>query len=91
MEAQLNPDLSPQPRWRLDRQVTTGVILAAVLQTGGLLIWAGKEAARVDVIERRLESQSTIAERLARLEEQVAGARAALERVEHKLDRSEAR
>jgi hypothetical protein len=91
MEAPLNPDLSPSSRWRLDRQVTTGVILAAVLQTGGLLIWAGKEAARVDVIERRLESQSTITERLARLEEQVTAARAALERVEHKLDRSEAR
>lgn len=78
------------PRWRLDRQITTGVILAAVLQTGGLLIWAGKEAARVDLIERRLEGQSTVSERLARLEEQVAGARAALERVERKLDRAEA-
>ena len=82
---------STTPRWRLDRQITTGVILAAVLQTGGLLIWAGKEAARVDLIERRLDSQSSVSERLARLEEQVAGARAALERVEHKLDREEAR
>lgn len=78
------------PRWRLDRQITTGVILAALVQTGGLLIWAGREAARVDLIERRLEGQSSVAERLARLEEQVAGARAALERVEHKLDRAEA-
>ena len=79
------------PRWRLDRQITTGVILAALIQTGGLLIWAGKEAARVDVIEHRLEGQSSVSERLARLEEQVAGARAALERVEHKLDRVEGR
>lgn len=79
------------PRWRLDRQITTGVILAAVLQTGGLLIWAGKEAARVDQIERRLDAQSSVSERLARLEEQVVGARAALERVERKLDRVEGR
>jgi hypothetical protein len=78
-------------RWRLDRQITTGVILAAVLQTGGLLIWAGKEAARVDQIERRLDAQSSVSERLARLEEQVVGARAALERVEHKLDQVEGR
>ena len=78
-------------RWRLDRQITTGVILAAVLQTGGLLIWAGKEAARVDQIERRLDAQSSVSERLARLEEQVVGARAALERVERKLDRVEGR
>ena len=82
---------STSPRGRLDRQITTGVILAAVLQTGGLLIWAGKEAARVDLIERRLDGQSSVTERLARLEEQVAGARAALERVERKLDRVEAR
>ena len=78
-------------RWRLDRQITTGVILAAVLQTGGLLIWAGKEAARVDQIERRLDAQSSVSERLARLEEQVVGARAALERVERKLDQVEGR
>jgi hypothetical protein len=78
------------PRWRLDRQITTGVIMAALVQTGGLLIWAGREAARVDLIERRLEGQSSVSERLARLEEQVVGARAALERVERKLDHGEA-
>jgi hypothetical protein len=78
------------PRWRLDRQITAGVIMAALVQTGALLIWAGREAARVDLIERRLEGQSSVSERLARLEEQVVGARAALERVERKLDRAEA-
>ena len=76
--------------WRLDRQVTVGVLLAVVLQTGGVLIWAGREAMRIEVIEQRLDRQSNVAERLTRLEEQVFAARATLERMEHKLDRGEA-
>lgn len=76
--------------WRLDRQVTAGVLLAVALQTGGVLIWAGREATRIEVIEQRLDRQSNIAERLTRLEEQVVAARATLERVEHKLDQAEA-
>jgi hypothetical protein len=64
--------------------------LAILLQTGGVLIWAGREATRIEVIEQRLDRQSNIAERLTRLEEQVLAARATLERMEHKLDRGEA-
>ena len=76
--------------WRHDRQVTVGVLLAVVLQTGGVLIWAGREAMRIEVIEQRLDRQSNVSERLTRLEEQVFAARATLERMEHKLDRGEA-
>ena len=76
--------------WRLDRQVTAGVLLAVMLQTGGILIWAGREATRIEVIEQRLDRQSNVAERLTRLEEQVFAARATLERMERKLDHSEA-
>ena len=76
--------------WRIDRQITAGVLLAVVLQTGGVLIWAGREAMRIEVIEQRLDRQSNVAERLTRLEEQVFAARATLERMEHKLDRGEA-
>jgi type VI protein secretion system component VasK len=74
----------------MDRQITAGVLIAVFLQTGGVLIWAGREATRIEVIEQRLDRQSNIAERLTRLEEQVFAARATLERMEHKLDRGEA-
>jgi type VI protein secretion system component VasK len=74
----------------MDRQITAGVLIAVFLQTGGVLIWAGREATRIEVIEQRLDRQSNIAERLTRLEEQVLAARATLERMEHKLDRGEA-
>ena len=82
-------DLSTNRIWRLDRQITAGVLLAICLQTGGVLIWAGREANRIEVIEQRLDRQSNVAERLTRLEEQVFAARATLERMEHKLDREE--
>ena len=79
-----------QRGWRLDRHITAGVVLAILFQTGGVLIWAGRVATRVEVIEQRLDRQSNVAERLTRLEEQVLAARATLERVERKLDRPEA-
>lgn len=75
--------------WRMDRQITAGVLLAIGLQAGGILIWAGREATRIEVIEQRLDRQSNVSERLTRLEEQVFAARATLERMEHKLDRGE--
>ena len=89
MGAPMADDQHTDRFWRFDRQVTAGVLLAVVLQAGGVLIWAGRQATRIEVIEQRLERQSNVAERLARLEEQVLAARATLERMEHKLDRGE--
>ncbi len=71
--------------WRLDRQVSLAVIVAVVLQAGGALLWAGQAAARIDQLESRVQAQGPLAERLARLEEQAAAARAALDRIERKL------
>ena len=90
MEVLLPDDQQTDRSWRLDRQVTAGVLLAVALQTGGVLIWAGREATRIEVIEQRLDRQSNVSERLTRLEEQVFAARATLERMEHKLDQAEA-
>ena len=86
----MSDDPGASRNWRMDRQITAGVLIAVFLQTGGVLIWAGREATRIEVIEQRLDRQSNIAERLTRLEEQVLAARATLERMEHKLDRGEA-
>jgi type VI protein secretion system component VasK len=74
--------------WRLDRQVTLGLILAIVLETAGALLWAGRTAERVESLEAELKALAPVAERLARLEEQAVGSRAALERIERKLDGS---
>jgi type VI protein secretion system component VasK len=79
---------APPNRWRLDRQVSVGLIVAVVLQAAAALMWAGRASARLDDMQRRLDAQAPVAERLARLEEQAGGARAALDRIEAKLERS---
>ena len=73
--------------WRLERSIPLGVILAIAVQTGGALAWAGGSAERISALERRLDRQAGVNERLARLETQADATRAALARIEAKLDR----
>lgn len=71
----------------VDPRVTFALILALFLETAGGLIWAGRAAARLEEVERAVVTQPEVAERLARLEEQVADARRSLARIEQRLDR----
>jgi len=71
---------------KFDPRVTYALILALFLETSGGLIWAGRAAARLEEVERAVATQPEVAERLARLEEQVADARRSLTRIERKLD-----
>jgi hypothetical protein len=71
---------------KIDPRVTLALIAALFLETAGGLIWAGRAAARLDEVERAVATQPEVAERLARLEEQVAEARRALTRIERRLD-----
>lgn len=78
----------PQNRWRLDRQVSAALLVAIALQAAAALMWAGRASARIDEMQSRLAAQAPVAERLARLEEQASATRAALERIEAKLERT---
>lgn len=78
----------PVTRWRFDRQVSLGLVITVFLQAAAALMWAGRASARIDDMQRRLDAQAPVAERLARLEEQAAAARQALDRIEAKLERS---
>lgn len=71
---------------KIDQRVTLALIAALFLETAGGLIWAGRAAARLEEVERAVATQPEVAERLARLEEQVAEARRALARIERRLD-----
>ena len=71
---------------KIDQRVTLALIAALFLETAGGLIWAGRAAARLEEVERAVATQPEVAERLARLEEQVAEARRALTRIERRLD-----
>jgi hypothetical protein len=72
---------------KFDARVTLALLLALFLETAGALIWAGRAAARLDAMERAVATQPEVAERLARLEEQVVQARASLARIERRMDR----
>jgi hypothetical protein len=71
---------------KFDARITYALLLALFLETAGGLIWTGRAAARLDEVERAVAMQPEIAERLARLEEQVSEARRSLARIERRLD-----
>ncbi len=71
---------------KVDPRITMALILALFLETAGGLLWAGRAAARLDEVERAVATQPEVAERLARLEEQLSETRRALTRIEDRLD-----
>ena len=72
---------------KFDPRVTYALILALFLETAGGLMWAGRAAERLEEVERAVATQPEVAERLARMEEQIAEARRSLARIERRLDR----
>ena len=68
------------------RKIPLALIVALVVQTIGGLVWAGGAAARISTLEDRLGEQRLVSERLARLEEQGVATRAAVERIERRLE-----
>ena len=84
-------DAAPSAAWRIDRQVTPAVLLALMIQTGAALLWAGGAAERIAAVERRMDRQSGVNERLARLEAQAEANRASLTHIEAMLDRETTR
>ncbi len=68
------------------KKMATALAVALAIQTIGGLVWAGGAAARIGTLEARVSEQRLVAERLARLEEQGLATRAAVERIERKLE-----
>jgi len=70
----------------MDRTITFGLVLAVLIQTAGALLWAGAAEARLASLESQAKIDAPVAERLARLEEQMLMARQSLTRIENRLD-----
>lgn len=68
-------------------RISIAVGAALLVQTALGLVWAGAAGERLAQLERRADGSGEIIERTARLEEQMAGVRASLARIEAKLDR----
>jgi hypothetical protein len=78
-----------EKKLQMDRTITFGLVLAVLVQTAGALLWAGAAEARLSQLETRAAADLPVAERLARLEEQMTGARQSLTRIERRLDAKE--
>jgi len=72
-----------------DRTVTFGLVLAVLIQTAGALLWAGAAEARLSSLESQAKIDAPVAERLARLEEQMLMARQSLTRIENRLHKNQ--
>ncbi|MCX0058450.1 hypothetical protein NMV72_24990 [Escherichia coli] len=68
------------------RKIPVALITALAVQTIGGLVWAGGAAARIGTLEDQVAEQRLIAERLARLEAQGEATRAAMDRIERRLE-----
>jgi len=68
------------------RKMPDALMAALLVQTVGGLVWAGGAAARIATLEQRVDEQRLVAERLARLEAQGEATRAAVERIERRLE-----
>jgi hypothetical protein len=70
----------------IEKKVTAALVLAVVVESAGVLIWAGAASERLKEVELRVAAQSSMAERMARLEVRQEEAAAQLGRIERKLD-----
>ena len=71
----------------LDKKIPAALVAAFLLQSAGALFWAGSAAERIATLERTLARDQAAIENVAVLEEQAADMKAALTRIEAKLDR----
>ncbi|KAF0176779.1 MAG: hypothetical protein IV086_12615 [Hyphomonadaceae bacterium] len=72
---------------KVDNRIGIALIFTIALETAGAFIWAGAAAARLEEVERRIEDQRPVSERLARLEVRAEETHAALDRIERRLEK----
>jgi hypothetical protein len=71
---------------KFDRRLTLALVFAVFVEAAGGFVRAGQASARLANVEQRVQASPEVAERLARLEEQISEARRALARIERRLD-----
>lgn len=85
-------DISPQPSLTIvDTRLTLALLLTICLEAVAGLLWVGAAAQRLSVLEASVTAQQPITERMARIETQMSGVRATLDRIETRIDAETAR
>lgn len=77
---------APNQSFMLDTRVTLALILTMGLEAVVGLLWVGAAAQRLTVLEAGMNAQQPITERMARIEAQMTGVRATLDRIENRFD-----
>jgi hypothetical protein len=54
--------------WHLDRKVPVAIIMAILLQTGGVIWWGATASERLTALERKVELAAPQADRLTKVE-----------------------
>jgi hypothetical protein len=70
----------------IEKKLTLAVILAVILESSGVLIWAGAASERLKEMEVRVAAQAGLSDRLARVEVRLELAAAQLERIADRLE-----
>jgi hypothetical protein len=70
----------------IEKKLTLAVIRAVILESSGVLIWAGAASARLKEMEVRVAAQAGLSDRLARVEVRLELAAAQLERIADRLE-----
>jgi hypothetical protein len=70
----------------IEKKLTLAVILAVILESSGVLIWAGAASERLKEMEVRVAAQAGLSDRLARVEVRLELVAAQLERIADRLE-----
>lgn len=81
-------DLNARPNQpiMLDTRITLALLVTMCLEAVVALLWVGAAAQRLTVLEAGMNAQQPITERMARIEAQMTGVRATLDRIENRFD-----
>jgi hypothetical protein len=70
----------------VDARMTLALLVTICLEAVAGLLWVGAAAQRLSVLEAAMTAQQPITERMARIEAQMGGVRATLDRIENRMD-----
>lgn len=76
-----------KPGWHLDKRVPIALILALLVQTGGVVAWFATLDNRITTVEAWQEKNDATRDRLTAIETQLSGMKDSLARIERKLDK----
>ena len=83
-----NPKSFGLSKWRVDRKVPIGIVIAMILQTLTAIWWAAKLDTRVVMQEEWFQKNQQLAEKVFRLEERIISLHEEINELEARISHS---